>query len=673
MSDDEISDASSSSSSVSMPTGPIVTIAAGRSRRANAGRNMASLLEQAAKDPTFFAQVDDMNEDDVDPDFAGNFKPHEEEDIFDSDFGDSSNEYDSEEEVAARGEGSDDEKVGKKRTQKRKAADVFQTSIKKYQPVVADVEREKPAVKPKSPRRAPRHLSFSPQRVRSKRNTTAARSAEILERVKEREARRKKRKAKHDAAMLEGAEEEEEPTQEERLRIAAETELLNKQKSNRFRNRELKRRMYARMKASQYSSIRFRSYRVPVRNSNDYEAPTQDLNGVDVEETHKILIKGPHMSKDGSPEFRNQKLRPKTPDLEGKEKPQTILLEDSDTAISSLVEVEKLRNSSSDAAVPIPSTSREQPESNAGILKNSSRETIELPNGSSGENEDYPQESSESEVRDKMSRNTAEGDDHVIQDRSNAEGRLQETGGFFRDSLAPSGKTVEETAQNPNVPVHSPRNIVNISVDDEEWYEQEPALDGDEENSENVWVPKETWDETYKDRFVEIPFVTVPDEEMLQTVFKDPEQALRRLQRKAKRTICPITKMPARYIDPLTKVPYHDAKAFRIIRDVYDIAQRNLAIAKQKKVPAQHQSSYRHKERNLEDAGEQDESSDYDDDDRSISESSDLPVEDRNGNHGEDDENSDASMINGVDSESDIGNYADYVKGDSGSILDSGD
>ena len=33
--------------------------------------------------------------------------------------------------------------------------------------------------------------------------------------------------------------------------------------------------------------------------------------------------------------------------------------------------------------------------------------------------------------------------------------------------------------------------------------------------------------------------------------------------------ICPVTKLPAKYMDPLTKTPYRDAAAFRKIREVY--------------------------------------------------------------------------------------------------------
>lgn len=52
---------------------------------------------------------------------------------------------------------------------------------------------------------------------------------------------------------------------------------------------------------------------------------------------------------------------------------------------------------------------------------------------------------------------------------------------------------------------------------------------------------------------------------MFDSIFKPTHSRLHENRSK----ICPITKLPARYFDPVTQVPYQNLQAFKIIREAY--------------------------------------------------------------------------------------------------------
>ncbi|XP_023224393.1 vacuolar protein sorting-associated protein 72 homolog [Centruroides sculpturatus] len=58
-------------------------------------------------------------------------------------------------------------------------------------------------------------------------------------------------------------------------------------------------------------------------------------------------------------------------------------------------------------------------------------------------------------------------------------------------------------------------------------------------------------------------FVTFTDEKLLREYFPN------RKPKPASRTLCPITKMPSRYFDPVTLIPYANLQAFRFLREAY--------------------------------------------------------------------------------------------------------
>lgn len=58
-------------------------------------------------------------------------------------------------------------------------------------------------------------------------------------------------------------------------------------------------------------------------------------------------------------------------------------------------------------------------------------------------------------------------------------------------------------------------------------------------------------------------FVTFPDETTLRDNFPNSKP------KPASRSVCPITRLPARYFDPVTLIPYANLQAFRVLREAY--------------------------------------------------------------------------------------------------------
>lgn len=58
-------------------------------------------------------------------------------------------------------------------------------------------------------------------------------------------------------------------------------------------------------------------------------------------------------------------------------------------------------------------------------------------------------------------------------------------------------------------------------------------------------------------------FITFTDEKVFRDCFphKRPKAPIRQY--------CPVTRLPAKYFDPVTRTPYSTAKAFKLIRDAY--------------------------------------------------------------------------------------------------------
>lgn len=61
-----------------------------------------------------------------------------------------------------------------------------------------------------------------------------------------------------------------------------------------------------------------------------------------------------------------------------------------------------------------------------------------------------------------------------------------------------------------------------------------------------------------------ISFENDISEKVFDTIF-----TRKRPQRQRGNTVCPITKLPARYFDPITQLPYRNLQAFKILREAY--------------------------------------------------------------------------------------------------------
>uniref|UniRef100_A0A1E1XDH8 Vacuolar protein sorting-associated protein 72 homolog n=1 Tax=Amblyomma aureolatum TaxID=187763 RepID=A0A1E1XDH8_9ACAR len=58
-------------------------------------------------------------------------------------------------------------------------------------------------------------------------------------------------------------------------------------------------------------------------------------------------------------------------------------------------------------------------------------------------------------------------------------------------------------------------------------------------------------------------FITFPDDSALKEYFPGGRP------KPANRSVCPITRLPARYFDPVTLIPYANLQAFRVLREAY--------------------------------------------------------------------------------------------------------
>lgn len=60
-----------------------------------------------------------------------------------------------------------------------------------------------------------------------------------------------------------------------------------------------------------------------------------------------------------------------------------------------------------------------------------------------------------------------------------------------------------------------------------------------------------------------ITFENDNDEKVFTAIFKKP------IKREKRSKICVITRLPAKYFDPITQLPYRNLQAFKILREAY--------------------------------------------------------------------------------------------------------
>ncbi|XP_012531113.1 vacuolar protein sorting-associated protein 72 homolog [Monomorium pharaonis] len=99
--------------------------------------------------------------------------------------------------------------------------------------------------------------------------------------------------------------------------------------------------------------------------------------------------------------------------------------------------------------------------------------------------------------------------------------------------------------------------------------EKDSKADGKDDNREECVVLAHTTkrknihaEET--GTFYERTFITFENEQSYQDVFKKSTQ-----QRPPLKTLCAITRLPAKYLDPMTQLPYKNVQTFRLLREAY--------------------------------------------------------------------------------------------------------
>ncbi|XP_042203903.1 vacuolar protein sorting-associated protein 72 homolog [Homarus americanus] len=100
---------------------------------------------------------------------------------------------------------------------------------------------------------------------------------------------------------------------------------------------------------------------------------------------------------------------------------------------------------------------------------------------------------------------------------------------------------------------------VEVDVTQEQLLQLDTVQDASE-NKENTTTVKEVKDDVEK---CERTFVTFSDEGTYKRAFRKSKLKV------VQKCICPITRLPARYFDPVTQLPYATLQAFRVLREAY--------------------------------------------------------------------------------------------------------
>ncbi|CAL1530304.1 unnamed protein product [Lymnaea stagnalis] len=121
-------------------------------------------------------------------------------------------------------------------------------------------------------------------------------------------------------------------------------------------------------------------------------------------------------------------------------------------------------------------------------------------------------------------------------------------------------RVVKQAYQGPIIRYHS----LTMPLIEELPYEPDVDVDSEEyalRHSLRVLETKKP--ELTVDEKCERTFITFTDEATFREVFSQVKR------KPPGKSICPVTKLPAKYFDPITQMPYANAQAFRLIRDAY--------------------------------------------------------------------------------------------------------
>ena len=143
--------------------------------------------------------------------------------------------------------------------------------------------------------------------------------------------------------------------------------------------------------------------------------------------------------------------------------------------------------------------------------------------------------------------------------------------GSYISYRSTSRPLIQEVSPNCNGDSSAEGNGDRICVDDK--YEEEEQNDAtkkiehfDEANNEHLHATTE--DEIGEEEKQERTFLTFSDDDTFRQHFPGQNQK-EQTRQPIQQRICPVTRLPAKYFDPVTKLPYANLQAFRTLREAY--------------------------------------------------------------------------------------------------------
>nr|CAD7461510.1 unnamed protein product [Timema tahoe] len=132
-------------------------------------------------------------------------------------------------------------------------------------------------------------------------------------------------------------------------------------------------------------------------------------------------------------------------------------------------------------------------------------------------------------------------------------------------------RPVKKSYEGPIINFHSMRMPLILEVKRDESpitvdEGEETSQRKDTKENDDVYNYLLKQEQSFKENageFCERTFITFSDETLYKSTFPKIQPVI------PERKVCPITKMPARYIDPVTQLPYASMQAFKIFRQAY--------------------------------------------------------------------------------------------------------
>ncbi|XP_076758005.1 vacuolar protein sorting-associated protein YL-1 [Xylocopa sonorina] len=99
----------------------------------------------------------------------------------------------------------------------------------------------------------------------------------------------------------------------------------------------------------------------------------------------------------------------------------------------------------------------------------------------------------------------------------------------------------------------------NVTIKSENGTKETNKKDSSHASSKNKYYYEQT------KGYYERTFITFENEQLFSEAFKKPSST----QRQPMKPLCAITRLPAKYLDPMTQLPYKNVQTFRLLREAY--------------------------------------------------------------------------------------------------------